>query len=148
MGKAKRRQRLNPKFGWVCKRLSKNVSHSDNPETEESRFLKINEGFENLGISDDLRKILAEARECNILDSLTLAEHIWHQIVTDGTEVSYLMVAVTCMAISMKLIIPDENMFPGDFLTFLSGQSRGESKSANKLAIKLIHAPLRQLVSY
>ncbi len=148
MGKAKRRQRLDPKFGWVCKNLSKNVSRFDNPETEESRFLKINEGFSSLSISDDLRKILAEARECNTLDSLTLAEHIWHQIVTDGTEVSYLMVAVTCMAISMKLIVPNENMFPGDFLTFLSDQSRGGSKSANNLAIKLIHTPLAQLVSY
>src|SRR6476469_5786608 len=153
MGEAKRRQRLDPTFGWVRKKLpATNVSgcsETDNSETKELGHFKINKGISNrLGISGYLEEILVKARECNILDPLTLSKHIWHQIVTDGTEVSYFMVAVSCMAMSMKQFLPDNNMFPGDLLTSLSDQSRGGSKDANNLAIKLIHAPLAELVSH
>lgn len=153
MGEAKRRQRLDPNFGWVPKNLlAMNVSgcsETSDSEIKKLGLFKINESIsDRLGISGYLEEILVKARECNILDPLTLSKHIWHQIVTDGTEVSYLMVAVNCMAMSMKQFLPDNNMFPGDLLTSLSDQSRGGSEDANNLAIKLIHAPLAKLVSH
>lgn len=148
MGEAKRRQRLDPKFEWVRKNLS-GGSETDNSEPKELGHFKINKEIsDRLGISDDLAKILVKAKKCNVLDSFGLSQHIWHQIVTDGTKISYLMVAVNCMAMSMKLFLPNENMFPGDLLTSLSGQSRSGSKDANNLAIKLIHASLAKLINH
>lgn len=162
MGEAKRRKQLDPTYGHVSNRPtvkeSRGISNTTEGglEVKELGFLKIHESFsDRLEISGPLEVILAKAQECKIFETLTLSEHIWHRIVMAGKEESYLLelefyfvIAATCMAVSARQYLLDENMFVGDLVTDLQDQCRRGSKDAKNLAVKLIHTPLAMLVSH